>query len=77
MCERTNRSGLPSLLVQNVEEECGRIEGAFANEAQRKTIFALQRRLPVRPRALIINGDLTNFGHKYQLDLFRVRATIV
>lgn len=48
------------------------MEGNFANEVQRKAIFDLHRRMPNKPKALILNGDLTNYGHKYQLDLFKV-----
>ncbi|KAI6177707.1 hypothetical protein M3Y97_00937500 [Aphelenchoides bicaudatus] len=58
-------------LKQNLEEQCAILEGNFANEVQRKALFDLYRRMPNKPKALILNGDLTNFGHKYQLDLFK------
>ncbi|KAL7075693.1 hypothetical protein ACQ4LE_005426 [Meloidogyne hapla] len=54
---------------------CVFIESSFANEIQRKAIYRLIRileRNKQKPSALIINGDLTNFGHSYQLELFKI-----
>ncbi|KAI6189281.1 hypothetical protein M3Y98_00446100 [Aphelenchoides besseyi] len=70
-CERNDRKGLASLQVQDLEEQCAIMEGSFSNEVQRKAIFDLYRRMNNKPKGLILNGDLTNFGHKYQLDLFK------
>uniref|UniRef100_A0A915MZB2 Calcineurin-like phosphoesterase domain-containing protein n=1 Tax=Meloidogyne javanica TaxID=6303 RepID=A0A915MZB2_MELJA len=54
---------------------CVFIESSFANEIQRKAIYRLIRILErngQKPSALIINGDLTNFGHSFQLELFKI-----
>uniref|UniRef100_A0A915E1X9 LRRCT domain-containing protein n=1 Tax=Ditylenchus dipsaci TaxID=166011 RepID=A0A915E1X9_9BILA len=52
-------------------DECLRIESKFSNEVQRKSIFDLNRNMETKPAALVINGDLTNFGHTEQLELFK------
>ncbi|KAH7678426.1 Protein C41G11.1 a, partial [Aphelenchoides avenae] len=67
---KRNSTGLTRAQVQAHEQECIRIEGDFANEVQRKSIFDLNRKLANKPKGLIINGDLTDFGHAYQLNLF-------
>lgn len=53
--------------------ECTKLESAFANEMQRKSINDLYRMLSVKPSELIVNGDLTNYGHMEQLNMFKVR----
>ncbi|KAF7633469.1 Metallophos domain-containing protein, partial [Meloidogyne graminicola] len=55
--------------------KCVFIESSFANEIQRKAIYRLIRILEnnkQKPSALVINGDLTNFGHSFQLELFKI-----
>ncbi|KAI6226370.1 hypothetical protein M3Y99_01296800 [Aphelenchoides fujianensis] len=71
MCERVDRKGLASLQVKDLEEQCAIMEGNFSNEIQRKAIFDLYRRMANKPKGLIVNGDLTNFGHTHQLALFK------
>ncbi|KAI1732230.1 calcineurin-like phosphoesterase domain-containing protein [Ditylenchus destructor] len=51
--------------------ECVKIESTVANEIQRKSIFDLNRNMQSKPRGLVINGDITNFGHIHQLALFK------
>ena len=61
--------------IPNNPQNCDQLEAEFANEIQRKCIFHLIRLLEQKgqkPAALIINGDLTNFGHHFQLELFKV-----
>jgi hypothetical protein len=61
--------------ISNNQQNCDQLESEFANEIQRKCIFHLIRLLEQKgqkPAALIINGDLTNFGHHFQLELFKV-----
>lgn len=57
-----------------LDRDCLHVESEFANEVQRKCIFRLIRTLQQagqKPAALVINGDLTNFGHHFQLELFK------
>ncbi|EGT30157.1 hypothetical protein CAEBREN_08482 [Caenorhabditis brenneri] len=50
---------------------CTKIESRFANRVQRQALDALISSLDYKPAALIINGDLTDFGHLHQLHEFR------
>uniref|UniRef100_A0A8R1DV50 Metallophos domain-containing protein n=2 Tax=Caenorhabditis japonica TaxID=281687 RepID=A0A8R1DV50_CAEJA len=53
------------------KESCIRIESRFANRVQRQALDLLISSLDQKPAALIINGDLTDFGHHHQLQEFR------
>uniref|UniRef100_A0A914DVT7 Calcineurin-like phosphoesterase domain-containing protein n=1 Tax=Acrobeloides nanus TaxID=290746 RepID=A0A914DVT7_9BILA len=68
---KQRRDGLQPSEIQELEHECIRLESEFSNEVQRKSIFDLNRKMANKPKALIINGDLTNFGHIYQLNKFK------
>ncbi|CAD5218168.1 unnamed protein product [Bursaphelenchus okinawaensis] len=70
-CLRKSANGLAAIQVQTVQDECAIMESRFANEVQRKALFDLNRRLSPKPSGLILNGDLTNFGHSHQLNLFK------
>ncbi|CAO4385523.1 unnamed protein product [Caenorhabditis nigoni] len=50
---------------------CTKIESRFANRVQRQALDALISSLDYKPAALVINGDLTDFGHLHQLHEFR------
>lgn len=57
--------------------ECDRVESLFANELQRRSIFDLNRKLAINNIsvvALVINGDLTSFGNKDQMEHFLVNV---
>ncbi|TMS37033.1 hypothetical protein L596_004056 [Steinernema carpocapsae] len=66
-----NKTGLTGDAIHRLEQECIKIESNFANEVQRKSIFDLNRNLSNKPAAMVINGDLTNYGLLEQLDLFK------
>ncbi|CAI2357145.1 unnamed protein product [Caenorhabditis sp. 36 PRJEB53466] len=53
------------------KESCTKIESRFANRVQRQALDALIKSMDYKPAALIINGDLTDFGHLHQLNEFR------
>ncbi|CAJ0574959.1 unnamed protein product, partial [Mesorhabditis spiculigera] len=63
---------LPPILTNwtEAQDEAIKVESRFANKIQRNSLEKLIRSFPYEPSALIINGDLTNFGHKPQLDEF-------
>lgn len=71
---RLNKSGLSRSDVEALELECIKIESSVSNTAQRRSIYDLNRRLENKPKALIINGDLTDFGHTRELIKFKVVA---
>lgn len=52
-------------------DSCTKIESRFANRVQRQALDALISSLDYKPAALVINGDLTDFGHLHQLHEFR------
>lgn len=53
-------------------EASTQLESRFANRVQRQALDALIGSMDYKPAALIINGDLTDFGHLHQLGEFRV-----
>ena len=69
---RVNKTGLSRSDVEDLELECIKIESLVSNMAQRRSIYDLNRRLENKPKALIMNGDLTNYGHTYELTKFKV-----
>lgn len=54
------------------KESTTTLESRFANRVQRQALDALIGSMDYKPAALIINGDLTDFGHLHQLHEFRV-----
>ncbi|KAF1747997.1 hypothetical protein GCK72_024464 [Caenorhabditis remanei] len=52
-------------------DSCTKIESRFANRVQRQALDALISSMDYKPAALVINGDLTDFGHLHQLHEFR------
>ncbi|KAE9549221.1 hypothetical protein FO519_007561 [Halicephalobus sp. NKZ332] len=68
---RVNKSGLTRSDIEVLELECIKIESLISNTAQRRSIYDLNRRLENKPKALVINGDLTNFGHTRELNKFK------
>uniref|UniRef100_A0A7E4W4K2 Metallophos domain-containing protein n=1 Tax=Panagrellus redivivus TaxID=6233 RepID=A0A7E4W4K2_PANRE len=68
---RVNKTSLRSKQIEELELECIKIESRISNTAQRRSIFDLNRRLINKPKALIMNGDLTNFGHARELIKFK------
>ncbi|CAJ0946924.1 unnamed protein product, partial [Mesorhabditis belari] len=51
-------------------DDCTKIESRFANRVQRIAMEKLIKEFPYEPAALIIDGDLTDFGHMYQFNEF-------
>uniref|UniRef100_A0AC34GR10 Calcineurin-like phosphoesterase domain-containing protein n=1 Tax=Panagrolaimus sp. ES5 TaxID=591445 RepID=A0AC34GR10_9BILA len=71
LSNRINKTGLSYSQIEAFESECIQIESKISNSAQRRSIFDLNRRLINKPKALIINGDLTNYGHAKELTKFK------
>uniref|UniRef100_A0AC35FPV6 Calcineurin-like phosphoesterase domain-containing protein n=1 Tax=Panagrolaimus sp. PS1159 TaxID=55785 RepID=A0AC35FPV6_9BILA len=71
LSNRINKTGLSFSQIEAFELECIQIESKVSNSAQRRSIFDLNRRLINKPKALIINGDLTNYGHARELTKFK------
>eukprot|EP00081_Caenorhabditis_elegans_P002948 NP_001033532.1 Uncharacterized protein CELE_C41G11.1 [Caenorhabditis elegans] len=57
--------------VRQGKESTTTLESRFANRVQRQALDALIGSMDYKPAALIINGDLTDFGHLHQLHEFR------
>ncbi|KJH48407.1 hypothetical protein DICVIV_05522 [Dictyocaulus viviparus] len=53
------------------QKTCTKIESRYANRVQRQAMDRLINRMRYPPAALIINGDLTDFGHIEQYKEFQ------
>ncbi|CAB3399358.1 unnamed protein product [Caenorhabditis bovis] len=60
-----------NVTIQAALEKCIALESRYANRVQRRSILDLIEQHNKTVKGLIINGDLTNFGHTHQLEEFK------
>uniref|UniRef100_A0A9J2P2C2 Calcineurin-like phosphoesterase domain-containing protein n=1 Tax=Ascaris lumbricoides TaxID=6252 RepID=A0A9J2P2C2_ASCLU len=74
-CDMTTTAAIANNITEYERKkyikECLAMESLYANQLSRDVMMSLIDSMRSKPTALVINGDLTSYGHLHELDAFQ------